>query len=96
MNLYLFFDFNFRSKHWVESGHRVYWQKVNQILIPLLITLIDPNYNEIFNTKDSNKKITININDLSFIFIILICCLIISLVIFIIEILLFILNYHVI
>ena len=96
MNLNLLFDFNFRSKHWIESGQRIYWLKVNKIIIPLAVALIEPNFNEIFDIKDSSKKITININDLSFIFFILICCLTISLVVFILEILLFILNYHVI
>ena len=96
MNLDLFFDFNFRSKHWVESEQRVYWQKVNQIIIPLLTTLIEPNYNELYDIKNTREEITININDLSFIFFILICCLIISLVVFILEISMFFLNYHVI
>ena len=96
MNFKLFFDFNFRSKHWVESGHRVYWLKVNKIIIPLAVAFIEPNFNEIFDINASSKKVSININDLSFIFFISICCLIISLVVFILEILMFILNYHVI
>ena len=57
--------------------------KDNEIIITFLaITFIQPNFDDFFYLKNSSKQIVINLNDLSFIFI-LICYMVISIIVFI-------------
>ena len=77
--------FNFRSKHWVEAGFRVYWFKVNQFTIPILFASFVPNFDELADMKNANDKTTIELSDLSLIFFFLISFLANALIVFILE-----------
>ena len=79
--------FNFRSKHWVEAGLRVYWFKVNQFTIPILFASFVPNFDELADMNNKNDKTTIELNDLSLIFFFWISFLAIALIVFILELL---------
>ena len=86
-------NFNFRTKHYIESGLKVYWEKINEFQTPIMIYKFHPNFEEEANIKNKDSIIAIELNDLSLIFFLIIYCFTFTLFIFILEILIFALKF---
>ena len=80
---------NFRSKRYTECGLRVYWLKINQFALLIFMKSFLPNFVEMLDLKNTNDKITLELNDLSSLFFNSIYCLLITLTVFIYEITIF-------
>ena len=82
-------NFNFRINYYIECGLKIYFDKINEFHIQIMVNNLLPNFEEEANIKDTNRVITIELNQLSLIFFLTIYCFAVSLFVFILEIIIF-------
>ena len=82
-------NFNIRTKHYVEAGLNIYFDKINEFHIQIMVNNLQPNFEEEVDIKDKKRIIIIELNDLSLIFFLTIYCFGISLFVFILEIIIY-------
>ena len=80
---------NFRTKHYIESGLRVYWEKITDFHTPIMILSLQPNFEQEVNIKNKNGIITIQLNNMSLIFFLIIYCFAFTIFVLILEIFFF-------
>ena len=82
-------NFNIRTKYYVEAGLNIYFDKINEFHVQIMVNNLQPNFEEEVNIKNKKQIITIELNDLSLIFFLTIYCFGISLFVFILEIIIY-------
>lgn len=78
-------NFKFRTKYYIEAGLKIYFEKIGEFHIPIMITNLLPNFEQEVKIKNTNGIITIKLHELSLIFFLTIYSFAVSLFVFILE-----------